>query len=635
MMRAHVARLARRTRLVLPVIAPLVVAMSCSENLPNGPNTFVATLKIGVAHDTLVVGDSSAVQAIATDGSGRTIQSLSFVWASADSAIVGFAAPAATSDGSSGRARTLVGKRSGRSVVTLTLPDPRFGAPAAPRTETVVVAGVRILTTRDSTLTAVNDTAVAIAAAFVRSNGALVTRPSQGIRWIHLGSHTTVVGTGDTIRYIARSNGADTLIATHDFCLITAKCADSAIVRVSQQLSMSLSSHAFRSWSFSDSVGPTVTIADRRGNGVAGTSVRLVPVTASDSAVAKISAAIGTSNPATGLVASPRLIAIRNDSALVRVFGIGPDGITVVGTDSITDIVRQVARHVQVEPLRAVVTVIDSIPYRALARDARGAVIGDATVTVTAAGITFNATFAGPNPAGSTSTQGTLTPNLTGIALPAANPLAPQVPVIVDPAVIALVPFRGVTAATAVIATMTVLDSNGVAAAGSWVRFRASAGIAPDSVQVATDGTASVAWIPPAVPGPYTLTGVRGAPAPLFGTDSSVRTVLQQSVVVVAAGGADPTRSTLAVSATSVAVNLATTTVTVTAKDVSGNPVTTATPADFTLTAARGTISGTACTLGVCTATYTAPATAGAESISAKIVGVQIVFSPIAMTITP
>ena len=633
-MRASPTTPARWSRLALSAVASLFFALSCTENLPNGPNTFAATVKISVAHDTIVVGDSSVAQAVATDASGRTIQSLSYSWASADSGIVGFATPGAMADATAGRTRILIGRRAGRSIVTLTLPDPRFAASSAPRTETAVVGGIRILSAHDSTLTAVNDTAAAIGAGLVRSNGALVTRVAQGIRWIHLGTHTSVVGTGDTIRYIARSNGVDTLIATHDYCLITAKCADTAIVRVSQQLTMSLSFHEFRSWSFSDSVGPTVTIADRRGFGAAGTAVRFVPVTARDSAVAIVSAAVGTSNPAIGLVASPRLIATFNDTAHVRVIGIGPDGVTIVGTDSITDIVRQVARRVQVEPLRAVVTVIDSIPYRALARDARGAVVRDATVTTSPAGITINAAMVGPNPIGSASTLGTLTPNLTGIALPELNPLAPQVPVIVDPARIALIPFTGVTPGTAVIATMTVLDSNAVAATGSYVRFHTSAGVAPDSVPVGADGVASVAWTPPSVPGAYTLTGVRGAPARLFGSDSSVRTVLQQSVVVVAAGSPDPTKSTVTVSPTSIAAS-GTATVTVTAKDVSGNVVTTATPSDFSITPTRGAISGTTCTLGVCTSTYTAPATTGSDSISAKLLGVPIVFSPVALNITP
>jgi hypothetical protein len=73
MMRAHTIPLASGIRR-LGVIASLFTALSCSENLPNGPNTFAATIKIVVPHDTLVVGDSSSAQAIATDGAGRTIQ---------------------------------------------------------------------------------------------------------------------------------------------------------------------------------------------------------------------------------------------------------------------------------------------------------------------------------------------------------------------------------------------------------------------------------------------------------------------------------------------------------------------------------------------------------------------------------
>jgi len=68
-------------------------------------------------------------------------------------------------------------------------------------------------------------------------------------------------------------------------------------------------------------------------------------------------------------------------------------------------------------------------------------------------------------------------------------------------------------------------------------------------------------------------------------------------------------------------------------KDQFGNVVTTATPASFTITATRGAISGTACTLGTCTATYTAPATTGADSLSVKILGVEVLLSPIALVI--
>src|SRR5436190_17720245 len=151
MMRAaRSSGLARATWLALAAVAPLFFALSCTENLPNGPNTFGATIKISVPHDTLVVGDSSVAQAVATDDNGRAIQSLSFNWTSADSSIVGFASPA-TDDATAGRTRSLIGRRTGRAVVTLALPDPRFVVSNATRTETVVVGGVRILSTHDST----------------------------------------------------------------------------------------------------------------------------------------------------------------------------------------------------------------------------------------------------------------------------------------------------------------------------------------------------------------------------------------------------------------------------------------------------------------------------------------------------
>src|SRR4051794_29572453 len=137
--------------------ALLLVALSCDENLPSGPNTFAGRIQIVVPHDTVVVGDSSAAQAQAFDAQGRAIQNLTFDWKSADATILGFATPATGNDDAlNGRTRSFVGLKPGQSVVTLSLPDPRFVASNATRIETVVVAGVRILSTRDSTLTSVN-----------------------------------------------------------------------------------------------------------------------------------------------------------------------------------------------------------------------------------------------------------------------------------------------------------------------------------------------------------------------------------------------------------------------------------------------------------------------------------------------
>jgi hypothetical protein len=179
----------------------------------------------------------------------------------------------------------------------------------------------------------------------------------------------------------------------------------------------------------------------------------------------------------------------------------------------------------------------------------------------------------------------------------------------------------------------TVFDSNAVAAIGSWVRFRASAGATPDSVQVDGNGFATVTWVPPNLAGPYTLTGIRGKQTPMTTVaDSAGRIVIRRSVVVIA-NDPDAATSTVSVSASTIASN-GTATVTIVVKDHFGNTVKTATPADFALTTSRGAFSALACVQGVCTATYTAPATAGADNITVKILGVDIVFSPIVLTIT-
>jgi len=119
MMRTHRSRpvsLGSRVGVALTVATLVLFGLSCTENLPNGPNTFSAGIKILVSHDTIVVGDSSVAQAQAIDASGHVIQALSFTWTSADSSIVGFAAvPTGNADAESGRTRSLVAKKTGRS----------------------------------------------------------------------------------------------------------------------------------------------------------------------------------------------------------------------------------------------------------------------------------------------------------------------------------------------------------------------------------------------------------------------------------------------------------------------------------------------------------------------------------------
>ena len=627
-------RVLRPAAWTLSALAIAGIVASCNENLPSGPERFVAQLKIAVPHDTLVVGDSSSAQAQAFDEAGFQVSGLAFDWTSADNGILALVTPSSGSDdAASGRTKIFAGNKPGRSVVTLSLPDSRFTTTSATRTQTVVVAGVHVLSTHDSTLTAVNDTAVAIATSLVHVNGASVNRASQGIHWVHLGAHTVTVGQGDTIRYVAKSNGADTLIAVHDFCLRGARCADTIVARVAQQLAMSLSTHSLSSWSFADSLAPTVTIADRRGTGLAGTSVRFVPLTTADSAIVKVSASVGTADPSTGRVASPRLVSAGNGTARVQVVGLAPDG-TAIATDTIGETVRQVARRIAVEPLRALLSVIDSIPFKPVARDAHGAIIADATVTIqTVTGIVLHDVWAGPDPVSTPSQQATLTPTLTGVAVPDSNPLAPQIPVVVDPAVFSLIAADTVVAGlTSRDVAVKVLDSLTQPVNGATVSFATKFGVIPGDALTNSSGVATVTWTPPDSAGSYTLTGVRNTgtnPATL--ADSTSRIIVRRSVVVKAAAPS-ASQTTVEIAPAIIAINGAAT-VTVTVRDAFKNLVKTATAGDFTVAVTRGTVGAFTCTDGVCTATYTAPATTGADAISVKVAGVEVVNSPFALTI--
>ncbi|HVT41257.1 MAG TPA: hypothetical protein VHE78_19630, partial [Gemmatimonadaceae bacterium] len=625
-------------RVTLLSLASLALMLSCDEKLPTGPDTFTAQLAFLIPHDTLVVGDSSLARAQTTDATGRQILSLVYGWTSADTTILGLAASNVRGD----TTRRLVGRRTGRSLVTLALADARFVVSPVTRTQTVVVDGVGLVTSRDTTLTAINDTAVVMASGFVHFNGVRVRKASQGIRWIHLGLHVAVIGQGDTIRVIARTNGPDTLIATHDFCLASAKCADTAVVRVTQKVTFSLSARSFLAWSFGDTAAPTVTLADSRGNGLAGATVRFVPATPADAAIVRVTPPLGMTNPATGLMAAPALIAIGNGTAVVTVQGIGADGFSVVASESITDVVRQVARRVAVEPQRALLTANDSLPIRPLARDARGVPIADATISTVASVITLNGIWAGPTPFVGSSIQGSITPTLTGVALPESNPLAPQVPVTIDQALISLIQMDTATAgSTARTINAIVLDSLGQPATGQFVRFGTSFGPVPDSAQVQATGVATATWTPPDSAGFYTLTGIRGTTAPFTSVaDSAGRVVVRRSITVVPALPS-ALMSKVTITDTILVNTTGTAVLTITVKDAFGNIVKTATPASFGLTAAgsAGAAFGpVSCTAGICTVTYTAGAASAAATISVQIGGVDVLYltvhTPIRLTIT-
>ena len=58
-MRIHLSRPASRASragTAVTAVALLFFGLSCTENLPNGPNTFSAGIKILVPHDTIVIG---------------------------------------------------------------------------------------------------------------------------------------------------------------------------------------------------------------------------------------------------------------------------------------------------------------------------------------------------------------------------------------------------------------------------------------------------------------------------------------------------------------------------------------------------------------------------------------------------
>jgi hypothetical protein len=620
----------RRAGLVAVVMAPAVALYSCKENLPSGPATFAATLTLSALPDTLVSGDSRLAQVQAKDAQGNLILDLAYTWSVVDGTVAGLGA----ADTGKGGSRTVIAKGTGRTNVTAALPDPRFVVSNASKQLTVVVGGVRITSSHDTTLTAINDTGVAVAAGLVRSGTILVPATKTGLRWVHLGAAASGTGSGDTLRYVARANGVDTLIVSHDFCLTGARCADTAFIRVAQQVKLVLSGRAFVSWSFGDTVGPTVSLVDKRGNGLVGASVRFVPATRADSGIVSVGGSIGFTNPVTGTVAAPRLVATGNGTGRVKVLAIGPTGATV-DVDSITDVVRQVARRVAVDPLRSQITEVDSIPARPVARDARGQKIADATLTPTVTGVLLANGFVYGVARGGPYT-GKMWANLTGVADPAANPGAPQVPFVIDTAQVAVtVADSAAAGATGRTFSALVFDATGLPAVGRWVRFLADAGtVVPDSALTDLNGNVTVTWTPPNTSGRHVLTGLlRGTPAPVTVADSAGLVVLRRSVFVNA-GPPSPIFSTMAMTATIIPVTM-TATLQVIVRDAFGNTVLGALPTDIVVTPTTGTIGPVTCVQGQCTATYTAPAVAGPDSIAVTIMAVAILNSPIALTITP
>lgn len=137
---------------------------------------------------------------------------------------------------------------------------------------------------------------------------------------------------------------------------------------------------------------------------------------------------------------------------------------------------------------------------------------------------------------------------------------------------------------------------------------------------------------------------VKAERAVLATTDGTLTTAGDDRLPVrVVAAVPDGRQSTIVV-ADSARVGGQTTVVTITLRDAYGNPVLDGNADSFTPTVSGGTLSAFTCTLGVCTATYTAPPANGPQTITAAIGGtpvapvgtsvVQVTYDNIAPAIT-
>jgi hypothetical protein len=616
-------------------VATAAVVVACTENLPMGPNAFSATVSVTSLPDTIVVGDTKTVSAIAKDAAGNQVSGLTYTWAVGDTGVLGLGA----SDSASGRTRTVSAKRPGVSSVTLHLPDARFVTSNASKNVTAVIALLQITTSRDTTMTAIGDTLMVRASGYVKSGATTVVRPLSGLTWqVRSSGSTAILATGDSARVIAVGNGVDTIIVGHPYCLAGARCADTAFVRVTQSLRIALAKNTLSAWSFGDTVSSAATVKDRRGLGQSGTYLKFFPKAAADSAAVTVTPLFGLNQSANGSMAVSRFIAKANGTAKVVVQAYNAAD-ALIDTASVTVTVRQLAVRSTVFPLVSSVTHGDSVPLRARAIDARGNVIADATVALTPVSGTLSGVFWAIGAAPSTAATQMVWADVAGAAVAANNTGAPAVTMARDTAVVQSLPpitvVAGADSATKVL-TPKVLTYAAVPVADTWVRHIYSGGVTTvDSTKTSVDGTAQVTWTVPTTVGTYRFTSLQrqGTTVPATAADSAGLILARRTVrVIAAAANAATTRVT---PADTVPAAGATMQLSVIAKDVFGNLTTTIAPADITTTVKLGTVGAWGCTGNACTATYTAPATIVSDTVSVKISGSHLLGSPFQVRTTP
>jgi hypothetical protein len=182
---------------------------------------------------------------------------------------------------------------------------------------------------------------------------------------------------------------------------------------------------------------------------------------------------------------------------------------------------------------------------------------------------------------------------------------------------------------TTPVAAVTVAPSAASIAVGATQTFTATTKDA--SSNTLTGRTVTWTSMSPSVATINSATGlataVAAGTATIKATSETKEGTATLTVTNVTSSTPSAAQSTLAVAPLTVAAN-GTATVTVTLKNASGQTVTAAGASAFVATASAGSLGTWSCSSGVCSATYTAPSSAGSATISATIGGTSISGSP-------
>ncbi len=180
-------------------------------------------------------------------------------------------------------------------------------------------------------------------------------------------------------------------------------------------------------------------------------------------------------------------------------------------------------------------------------------------------------------------------------------------------------------AATPITVTIQLRDGNGNAltTSGGVVTIASTLGTV-SSVVDNGNGSYTATLTAPQTTGTALLTAALGG-----------QPLTSSATVTIQPGAPSATTTTVGVGSTSLNAN-GTTTITITVRDAYGNIVTNVTPSGIALSSSIGTIGTVTCTNGVCTATYTAPASSGTAAIGVSVGGTPVTSAPsIAVSAVP